>query len=84
VATVDVYLLGSRSGLAAPESYRVEYWSGGAWRDASVRSRVPARPTAWARNRIVIEPVVTDGLRVVFAHARPAVTGVTELVLWGQ
>jgi hypothetical protein len=82
VGVVDVYLLGSRPGIEAPRSYRVQYRDGDAWRDAVVRSQVPAAPTAWARNRTEIAPVSTSAVRVVFDHALPAVTGVAELALW--
>jgi hypothetical protein len=84
VRTVDVYLLGGRSGLAAPASYRVSYADGAGWHDAVVRSQVPVAPTAWARNRVEIDPVLTDRVRVTFEHARPAFTGVTEVMLRGE
>jgi hypothetical protein len=79
---VDIYLLG-RSGIAEPASLGIEYWDGTAWREATVRSRQPERPTAWARNRVEIEPVSTSRVRVVFEHAWPAVTGVAEMVIRG-
>jgi len=82
VAMVDLYLLGKRPGIAAPAAFRVQYWTGTGWREAEVRSREPAVATAWARNRTAIAPVSTSGIRVVFDHALPAVTGVAELALW--
>jgi hypothetical protein len=83
VEGVDLYLL-SRSGIAAPASVDVEYWDGAAWRPAAVRHRQPERPTAWARNRVDIEPVTTGRVRAVFEHARPAATGVAEIVIRGR
>jgi len=83
VEGVDLYLV-VRSGIAAPASLDLEYWDGAAWRTAVVRSRQPERPTAWARNRVDLEPVTTDRVRVVFAHARPAATGVAEIVIRGR
>jgi hypothetical protein len=83
VEGVDLYLL-SRSGIAALASIGIESWDGRAWRAVDVRSRHPADPTAWARNRVDFEPVTTDRLRVVFEHARPAVTGVAEIVIRGR
>jgi hypothetical protein len=82
VGVVDVYLLGARPGIEAPRSYRVQYRAGDMWRDAVVRSQVPAAPTAWARNRTMIAPVSTSAVRVVFDHALPAVTGVAEVAIW--
>lgn len=83
VSVLDLYLLGNRPGVAVPAAYRIGHWDGTGWSDAVVRSQVPGEPTAWARNRIEIEPIHTDRLRVVFVHALPAFTGVTELMLWG-
>ncbi|MDH5198276.1 MAG: discoidin domain-containing protein, partial [Gemmatimonadota bacterium] len=84
VGVVDVYLLGSRPGIEAPASFRVQFRDGDEWRDVVVRSRVPAAPAAWARNRTEIEPVSTEGIRVVFDHALPATTGVAELMIWSD
>jgi F5/8 type C domain/Bacterial alpha-L-rhamnosidase 6 hairpin glycosidase domain len=85
VGGVDLYLLGNRPGVAAPTSYRVEHWVDDAgWREAITRSRAPEMPTAWARNRVAIEPVTTSRLRVVFEHARPDVTGAAEVFVWEQ
>jgi hypothetical protein len=84
VAALDLYLLGRRSGLAAPASYRVSWWNGESWRDVMVRRQEPDAPTAWARNRVAIEPVLTDRVRITFEHALPASTGVTEVMIWGK
>jgi len=84
VGSVDVYLLGSRPGLAAPKTYRVQVLRGGTWRDAVVRAQVPGVPTAWALNRTTIEPAVTEAVRVVFEHADGAATGVAELMIWAD
>jgi hypothetical protein len=83
VAMLDLYLLGGRAGLAAPASYRISYQNGTGWHEAVVRLRLPDVPTAWARNRVTIEPVRTDRLRMVFEHAVPAFTGVAEVMVWG-
>jgi hypothetical protein len=84
VAMLDLYLVGNRPGLAAPRSYRISYGDGGGWRDAVVRSRVPEMPTAWARNRVEIEPICTDRVRILFEHALPSFTGVSEIMIWGE
>lgn len=83
VETVDLYLWGDDGGVKAPRAIAVQYWNGARWSDASVVSRTPGRPETWALNRIRVRPVRTDKLRVVFTHARPAATGVTELMVWG-
>jgi hypothetical protein len=40
------------------------------------------RPEAWAMNTAWIEPVETERLRVVFTHAQPAATAVSEILVW--
>jgi hypothetical protein len=83
VGVVDLYLYGDR-GLGTPASYAVEVWDGGGWAPIDERSRQPATPTAWAMNRLVFEPVATDRVRVLFDHALPWFTGVTEIMIWGN
>ena len=84
VATVDLYLWGDGGGVKAPRDYRVQYWNGASWIDATVVSRTPGRPAAWALNRVQLRPVRTARVRVIFEHDRAAATGVTELMVWGQ
>ncbi len=83
VGVVDLYLYGDR-GLGTPASYAVEVWDGGGWVPIDERSRQPETPTAWAMNRLVFEPVATDRVRVLFDHALPSFTGVTEIMIWGS
>ena len=81
VSRVELYLWADGDRVRAPAQYTIQLWDGTAWRPARERSRVPARPLASARNVVLIEPVKTSRLRVLFQHARPAVTGVTELIV---
>jgi len=89
VREIAVYLWGDeyrgeRSAVAAPRSMTVEVWNGGSWVPAEVTSRVPALPRTSARNVIRIRPVETARVRVVLAHDRPAVSGVTEIEMFGD
>jgi len=83
VATVDLYLWGDDRGVKAPRAYSVQYWDGARWLDAEVLVRAPERPTTWALNRVRIRPVRASKIRVIFEHELPAVSGVTELMIWG-
>ncbi len=80
VRVLELYLYGDGGGVQAPRSYRVQVWDG-VWRDARVLSRFPAQPLASARNVVRIAPMRTSRVRVIFEHARPAATGLTELVI---
>jgi hypothetical protein len=84
IRLVELYLWGDSARVRAPRRYTIQYWDGTGWADARVESQVPARPATWAVNTVRIAPVETDRVRVVFEHARPAFTGVTELLLWDQ
>jgi hypothetical protein len=84
VRQVDLYVWGDSAGVKAPRRITVQYWDGGRWTDALVRAQVPARPATWALNRVRIEPVQTDRMRVVLEHDLPAVSGVTELMVWDE
>ena len=83
VGTVDLYLWADDRGVAAPRNYRLQYWNGERWADLAEVRRMPAAPTAWARNTVDIEPIATEKIRVVFEHALPRFTGVTEMMVWG-
>ena len=84
VSTLSIYLWGDSSGVRAPKRYSVQYWNGNGWRQASIRWRRPAAPATWAMNVVRIAPVTTRKVRVMFVHARPAATGVTELEIMGD
>jgi hypothetical protein len=82
VGSVEIYFYGDGRGISAPKEYRVEAWRDGEWKRATERSRTPEAPMAWARNTVEMEPVSTSRVRVVFTHALPAFTGVSELRVW--
>lgn len=82
VASLELFLL-SAGNIQAPASYRVEYWAGEQWHPARERSRHPRDPLGFALNTVVIEPVRTGRVRVLFTHATGSFTGVTEIVVRG-
>jgi hypothetical protein len=84
VRAVELYLWGDGGDVRAPRLYTVQYWDGGRWADARMRSQAPARPAVWAVNTVRVEPVRTDKIRVVLEHDLPSVSGVTELMVWQE
>lgn len=84
VRQVDLYLWGDAARVRAPRAFTVQVWDGARWRDATVESRLPQAPATWALNTVWIEPVETEKIRVVFQHDLPAVSGMTELMVWGE
>lgn len=84
IGRVELHFVADGRGLAPPRSATVEYWDGRVWRPAEVLRQVPQQPEGSALNTIWIEAVATTRVRVVFEHALPAATAVTELLLWGD
>jgi len=84
IGRMELFLYGDGRGIAAPESYRLERWTGERWESVPFFSQVPEVPTAWAVNTTTFEPVEAERVRIVFRHALPATTGVTELRLWPE
>jgi hypothetical protein len=82
VERVDLYLYGDGRGVAAPRSVALERWDGSGWVALPVLERIPETPTAWALNTLVVSPVEASRIRVVFTHALPAASGVTEVRVW--
>jgi hypothetical protein len=81
VSRVDLHFVDAERGLAAPTRYTVQVWDGQSWKDARVRRVTPERPQGWAQNTVWVEPVETARVRVVFEHARPNATAVSEVVI---
>ena len=84
VGRVEIFFFGDGVGVAAPEDYRVERWAEEGWEEVPLFSRNPETPTAWAVNTAVFHQIETERFRVVFRHALPAATGVTEMRLWPE
>jgi len=82
VGRIELFLYGDGRGVAAPLEYRFERWNENGWEAMEVLVRKPETPTAWATNTSTFEPVTTRRVRVVFRHAAPAFTGVTEMRIW--
>jgi hypothetical protein len=84
VGQVDLYLWGDSAQVTAPRGYWIEYWDGATWVEAREASRAPTAPMTWALNTVKVLPVETPRIRIVFEHARPAASGVTEIAVWGK
>jgi hypothetical protein len=84
VRQVDLYLWGDGAGVRAPRDFTVEVWDGARWVEPQVQSRRPEAPATWDVNTVRIQPVETERIRVVFEHHLPAMTGVTELMVWDE
>jgi hypothetical protein len=84
VRQVDLYLWGDGNRVRAPRRLTVQGWDGTGWMEVQVLSRLPEAPTTWALNTLRIQPTETEKLRVLFEHDLPAVSGLTELMVWDE
>ena len=81
VGSVELYLWGNGRDIKAPRRYVVQYWDGGNWLSARVRSQVPLLPQVSSVNTVQIEPVTTGRILIVLEHDLPAVSGMTEVII---
>ena len=79
LGSVELYLYGDGRAVAAPAAYRVETLQDDVWVVASEVARNPESPTAWALNRVELEPVEARRLRIVLTHDGTMRSGLTEL-----
>ena len=82
VSRAELYIYDDRGGVQPPESYNVQVFVDGEWRDAANQIKTPAMPTGSAPNSVRFDKVVTAKLRVVFMHKGPSRSGVTEMEIW--
>ncbi|HEX2130962.1 MAG TPA: glycosyl hydrolase family 65 protein, partial [Actinophytocola sp.] len=78
VSDVRLHLYDDGGGVRAPASFRLEHWTGSAWRVLATETS----PVGDALNRVTFPTVVTSRIRVVFTNQPGAKVGVTELSAW--
>jgi hypothetical protein len=81
-ARVELAIYDDGGGVQAPKGYSVQFWDGARWRDAADQERTPERPAGGQINEVRFKPATATKVRVVFVHALPAKSGVTEVFVW--
>jgi hypothetical protein len=84
VSRVELFLLGDGRGVAPPASYRIEAWYAGGWHPVDESDRDPKNAMGWALNTVRFAPVVAERVRVVFVHAPPTFSGISEIRIWKE
>ncbi|WP_225440345.1 MGH1-like glycoside hydrolase domain-containing protein [Amycolatopsis eburnea] len=69
-------------GVKPAAAYRLEYWTGSAWREVPGQVREPADPVGNGVNRVTFPTLTTSKVRLVFTNPPGAFVGVTELQSW--
>ena len=79
---VELAVYDDRGGVQPPTSYEIEYWDGKAWRPTAHTAKTPERPTGGRFNAAKFDRVKADKVRIIFAHAGKARSGVSEVMVW--
>ena len=82
IARLELALWADNDGIRAPKSYAFQWWDGQNWQDVKEIERSPTKPTLRVPNETRIEPVNIDKIRVIFEHAAPKFSGVSEWMVW--
>lgn len=77
IDAVRLYIWEGRQ-VAAPAAIRVQYISGGQWKDVAELERVPTQPTPRRGNLIRFERVNTQRIRVILKHRKGYASGLVE------
>jgi hypothetical protein len=80
----ELHFVADGRGLVAPRSFTIERWDGSTWVPVPITRRDPAQPLAWAMNTAWTESFETSRVRVIFEHATPGATAVSELLVYGD
>jgi hypothetical protein len=84
VRRVELAIYDDRGGVQPPESYRIEWWDGTAWKATIDEVHTPELPVGSAWNVVRFQPFQSDRLRIVFRHKLPAKSGVSEVSVWSD
>ena len=82
IGRVEVYWWADGGGVRLPKNYRVQCWSGDHWVEAQETGRSPSVTVPDRPSELTITPTQTEKLRVIFDHALPGKTGISELLVW--
>ena len=84
VGRVELAIYDDRGGVQAPQDYTVELWRDGKWTAPANQEKSPAKPAGGQFNEVRFDKTKSTKLRVVFTHALPAKSGISEIFVWPQ
>jgi galactose mutarotase len=79
---VALHFIDDGDSIRPPASYALFRWSNETWAPLPERQRVPAAPEGRRVNRVRLDRIETERLRVVLTHREGARSGLTELETW--
>ena len=85
ISQVLLYWLddGANAPVRAPKSVQLEWWDGQSWRVVKQQKRDFTTPVGHRANRLKFAPLATSKMRLQIEHQPGAVSGLTEIELWG-
>jgi hypothetical protein len=83
-ARIELAIYDDLGGVRAPTKYDIEIWDGKSWRAVTEVRRSPEVPVGGRFNEVRFDPVRASKLRIVFAHAGKARSGVSEVLVWND
>ena len=84
VGRVELAIYDDRGGVQAPTDYLVETWNGQKWIAAANQKKSPEKPVGGQFNEVRFDRVKSTKLRVMFTHAAPARSGISEIFIWPE
>ena len=75
---------GANSNVRAPKNVQLQWWDGKAWRVVEKQKRDFNAPIGHRANRIEFAPLQTTKMRLQIEHQKGAVSGLSEIELWGN
>lgn len=82
ISEVTLYFVEGFDDIVPPARYAVEVLRDGTWIPAPEGRRAPERPAGRRPNRVFLEPVVAEGVRVRLRPADGYFLGLSELEVW--
>lgn len=82
VRRVKLYFYSDGKLFVAPDSYALEYWTGGDWAAVPGPAKATETPLGNAENTVNFPPVKTTRLRAVFNHQRDAAVALVEFQVY--
>jgi hypothetical protein len=82
IGRMDLHIYDDGGGVQAPADFMVQIERDGRWMEVENIVRQPEKPQGGTVNRVTFDPVQTRRVRVVFTHAEPARSGLTEIHVW--
>lgn len=84
---VTAHFYNDNAGVRPPTSYKIQYWNGASWVDATNQVKSPATPVA-GPNTVTFAPVTASRIRILCTNQNPVsfgvYSGLTELEVFNQ